>query len=63
MIGALSPLFNGITNIEAEDFIDFDMRDLMQGSEECQRAVLFKYLNLFMEPHFAERGLDNAGHR
>lgn len=39
--GALSPLFNGITNIEAEDFIDFDMRDLMQGSEECQRAVLF----------------------
>ena len=39
--GALSPLFNGITNIDAEDFIDFDMRDLMQGSEECQRAVLF----------------------
>lgn len=39
--GALSPLFNGITNVEAEDFIDFDMRDLMQGSEECQRAILF----------------------
>ena len=38
--GALSPLFNGHTNIINSDFICFNMKDLLSGSEERSNAVL-----------------------
>lgn len=38
--GAMSVLFNGHTNILNASLIDFDMRDVMEGSETCVNAVL-----------------------
>lgn len=42
--GSLSPLFNGHTNIKEGDSINFNIQELLAGSEENMRAVLFNLL-------------------
>lgn len=42
--GSLGFLFNGVTNVQNLDMINFDLKELLQGSKERTEAVLFNVM-------------------